>query len=221
MTWTTASIPAATGPALVPGSDGPAGEYQAVLFEEANHRIKNNLQMLQAVLDAARRDTRNAEARAVLADASRRIAAMGMAQQALYVAGISKDFSAQTLLTAVCDNARVSFGNGVTICCEAIADGLSKHAATPLALVLNELLTNAAKHGADARGEVNIKVTLTKHPGSYELSVQDNGPGFDLAEMRRRSSGLALVAALSRQINGTFAVERNAGTRCTVRFRDG
>ncbi len=220
MNCTTASTPAATGHALLWCGKSSDADYQGVLLDEANHRIKNSLQMLQALLDSACRDTGNPEARAVLADASRRIAAMGMAQQVLYGAGNAADFSAQTLLQAVCDNASISFGRGVIISCEAIASCLAKPAATPLALILYELLTNAAKHGADARGEVRIKVTLTKHSGSYELSVQDNGPGFDFEDVGKRSSGLGLVTSLSRQIDGTFAVERNAGALCTVTFRD-
>ncbi len=220
MNYTMASTPAATDHALLRRDKSSDAEYQGVLLDEANHRIKNNLQMLLALLEAARRDTCNPEARAVLSDACRRIAAMGMAQQILYVAGNSTDFSAQTLLQAVCDNASISFGKGVIIRCDAISGDLPKHAATPLALILNELLTNAAKHGADGRGEVSIKVTLTKHSGSYELSVQDDGPGFDFEDVCKRSSGLGLVTLLSRQINGTFTVERNAGALCTVTFRD-
>jgi len=49
----------------------------------------------------------------------------------------------------------------------------------PLALVLNELLTNAAKHGANDRGLVIINVGLSQRSGSHELYVQDRGPGFN------------------------------------------
>ena len=44
------------------------------------------------------------------------------------------------------------------------------------------------------------------------------GLGFDLEEVRRRSSGLGLVTGLARQLGGTFNVERTPGARCVVRF---
>jgi two-component sensor histidine kinase len=77
----------------------------------------------------------------------------------------------------------------------------------PLALVLNEPLTNAAKHGTNDRGRVNINVRLSQHSGSYDLYVQDHGPGFDFEEAEGRSSGLCLVAALAQRLKGTFTVE--------------
>jgi two-component sensor histidine kinase len=61
--------------------------------------------------------------------------------------------------------------------------------AVPLALVLNELLTNAAKHGADNRGRVTINVGPGQRSGEIELYVHDRGPGFNFEEAQGRSSG--------------------------------
>lgn len=87
MNSTMASTPAATDHARLRCGKSSEAQCQGVLFDELNHRIKNNLQMLRALPEAARRDTRHPELCAVLADASRRIAAMGMAQHVFYVAG--------------------------------------------------------------------------------------------------------------------------------------
>jgi two-component sensor histidine kinase len=137
------------------------------------------------------------------------------AQQALYT-GNAGDAGAQHFLEAVCASASISLGKDVTISCEPSAGRLPTEAAMPLALIVNELVTNAAKYGPNTQGRVTIKVGLTAHSGSYELYVQDDGPGFAFEEVRKRSSGLGLVAAL----NGTFAVEQRLGARCMVRFPD-
>jgi PAS domain S-box-containing protein len=189
-----------------------------LLLGEMNHRMKNNLQMLQAVLESAGRETCSPEARAVLFDASRRVGAMGAVQHVLYVGGNSTDFSADCFLKSVCANASINFGKNVAISFEPGSAKLSNHAAMPLALILNELLTNAAKYGTSESGEVTIKVGLAGHSGSYELYVEDDGPGFDFEQARKRSSGLGLVTALARQLNGVFTVERKRGARCTVKF---
>jgi two-component sensor histidine kinase len=194
-------------------------ELREQLLDELNHRRKNNLQILYAVLQAAFRKTGSAEAREVLSDTSRRIAAMGTAQQVFYSVGSSTDVSGEIFLEAVCANARVFFSKEVSIDYEATGS-LPKETAIPLALVLNELLTNAAKHGANDRGRVIINVGLSQRSGSHELYVQDRGSGFDLEEAEGRSSGLGLVMVLTQRLKGTFTVERGSGARCTLRFPD-
>lgn len=90
----------------------------------------------------------------------------------------------------------------------------------PVALIINELLTNAAKYGGNDHGQVTIRVGLSRRPGLYELYVQDDGPGFGLEDPSDRLSGLGLVTALAQRLDGTFSVERRSGARCTVRFPD-
>ena len=85
------------------------------LLDELNHRLKNNLQILYGVLQTACRKTDNAEAREVLSDTSRRIGAMGTAQQVFYSVRSSTDVSGQRFLEAVCANARVFFSKEVSI----------------------------------------------------------------------------------------------------------
>jgi two-component sensor histidine kinase len=145
---------------------------------------------------------------------------MGTAQQLFYSVRHSTDISGLRILEAVCVNARVFFGEEVSINYEATMGSPPKETAGPLALALNELLTNAAKCRANDRGRVTIKVGLSQRSGSYELYVQDRGLGFSFEEAKGRSSGLGLVTKLAQRLNGTFTVERKSGARCTLRFPD-
>jgi PAS domain S-box-containing protein len=194
-----------------------AETQQRVLLNELNHRVKNNLQMLNALLITARRETKSAHARAVLGDASQRVVAMAAAQQTLYNAGNPTSFSAREFLESVCASAKQSFDNGVSIVVEQASGEIGNDAAMPLALILNELLTNAVKYGIKG-GTGVIRVGLTRENGSGTLYVEDDGPGFDFEEARRRSSGLGLVTGLARQLRGRLTVERLPGARCTVTF---
>jgi two-component sensor histidine kinase len=108
----------------------------------------------------------------------------------------------------------------VSIHFEVTTGHLPKETAVPLALILNELLTNAAKYGADDRGVVTISVGLSQRSGSHELTVQDRGPGFNFEEAQKRSSGLGLVTKLANRLKGTLTVERRSGARCTLTFPD-
>ena len=189
------------------------------LLDEWNHRLKNNLQILVGLLESGYRKARNREAREVLSDAIRRIGAIGTAQRACYCAPGSTDVNGQELVNAVCTNARILFGSNVSIDCKTARGNLPKEAAMPLALIINELLMNAAKYGANQHGQVTITVGFSRCPGIYELCVQDEGLGFDL-DPSSRLSGLGLVGALAQRLGGSFSVERTPGARCTVRFPD-
>ncbi len=197
---------------------------QKVLLDELNHRVKNNMQMLHSLLRAAQRQTRSDEARTVLADASQRVGAMAAAQQVLYDAGDAVTYNAKDFLEGVCASARQMFSPKIGIVIvECISGKLSNDTAMPLALILNELLTNAAKHAMNGKGEGSVQVRLMKSrdgQDAFELWVEDDGPGYDLAEGPMRSSGLGLVSGLARQLGGRFKVERAAGARCSVEFLD-
>jgi PAS domain S-box-containing protein len=195
-----------------------AETQQRVLLNELNHRVKNNMQMMQALLVSAARHASSTEARRVLGEASGRIAAMAAAQQVLYGARNATQFSAAEFMRSVCETARQMFSTNIDILCESAPVQLSNDVAMPLALILNELLTNAVKHGADGNLQRSIRVALTKESDAFVLSVEDDGRGYDLEAVRQKSSGLRLVQGLARQLGGEFAVTREPATRCSVRF---
>jgi two-component sensor histidine kinase len=89
----------------------------------------------------------------------------------------------------------------------------------PLALIVNELITNAVKHGKGERSYVSIKLGLVDRGKDWLLSVDDDGPGFVLENPRRRASGLGLVIALAGQLGGRLDVTTTTGARCVVTFR--
>jgi PAS domain S-box-containing protein len=195
-----------------------AETQQRILFNELNHRVKNNMQMLQSLLHLAGRQTRSAEARKVLTEASGRIAAMAAAQQVLYGTADATRFGAHEVLAAVSRMAQRTFAGNVKIVCEAADAKLSNDAAMPLALILNELLTNAVKHGLSGNGAGTVRVGLKREDESFLLYVEDEGPGFDLKSVGQRSSGLHLVQGLACQLRGKFFVTTNPKTRCSLQF---
>ncbi|HEX9966219.1 MAG TPA: PAS domain-containing protein [Allosphingosinicella sp.] len=191
---------------------------QRRLFGELNHRIKNNMQMLYALLAAARRETASADARLALDEASHRVAAMAAAQTALYQSENLDRFDSAPFLASVCAAAEAACGDKVSVELRAEPGKLANDSAVPLALVLNELIANASKYGVDSEGRGAIRVGLVREGASFALVVEDDGPGFDLCQVRRKSSGLGLVLGLARQIGGTFRVERGTGARCVLVF---
>jgi PAS domain S-box-containing protein len=191
-----------------------AETQQRLLLDELNHRTKNNMQMLQSLLFSAARTAHSEEARKVLNEASARIAAMAAAQRVLYGRSDASRFEAEEFLPAVCQTIRQLLPPDARIECGAAHGVLSNDIAMPLALILNELLTNAVKHGIKDHARQGVRVSLTDQDGSLALWVEDDGEGFDLEEVRKTSSGLQLVLGLARQLRGTLYVTKNPSRAC-------
>ena len=196
-----------------------AETQQRVLFNELNHRVKNNMQTLQSLLYLEGKKTRNAEAKLILNEASNRIAAMAAAQQILYSATDATRFNIRDFVSSVCQTAQQTFSRRVNIIQEGGDAVLANDKAMPLALILNELLTNAVKHGVNGASDPTVWAGLIREEDSFVLYVEDDGPGFQLESVRPRSSGLQLVQGLARQLGGKFSVTRDGRTRCSVQFR--
>lgn len=208
-----------------------------VLVRELHHRVKNSLHMLVGMLGAARRDTASADAKAVLAEVEHRLSAVGRVHQMLYGEGSLVGVRGDELVKALCPAVLRALGaDPQRLSVEAAPIEVPNDVAVPLALILNELLTNALKHGRGPGGPPGgVRVRLAALGGAgFELAVEDDGPGFDPAmAVGRRASGLGLVRGLARQLGGSFLVERGrageggaadageeggTGARCVVRF---
>jgi PAS domain S-box-containing protein len=195
-----------------------AENQQRILLNELNHRVKNNMQMLQSLLSSAARKTTNPEALQVLSDATSRIAAMTAAQRVLYGTIAATRFDAEAFVNAVCETVQQTLPRNVEIRSEATAAELPNDLAMPLALILNELLTNAAKYGLNGRDACVVQVGLVREGEGFILFVTDDGPGFDLEAVRHRASGLQLVQGLARQLRGRFEVTSRPSAYCALYF---
>ena len=196
-----------------------AETQQQVLLSELNHRVKNNMQMLQSLLSSASRKTRNPEALQVLNDATSRIAAMTAAQRVLYGTIAATQFDGEAFINAVCETVQQTLPRNIAIRSEAVVSAeLPNDLAMPLALILNELLTNAAKYGLNGRDSCRVRAGLIQDGDGFVLFVEDDGPGFDLEAVRQRASGLQLVQGLARQLRGRFEVTSQPSAHCALHF---
>ncbi len=196
-----------------------AETQQRILLNELNHRVKNNMQMLQSLLSTSARNARSPEAKRSLEDATAKISAMAAAQRALYSHNRAGHFDGPEFVKTVCETIKQTLPPQITVSPDAEAIELSNDTAMPLALVVNELVTNAAKYGMGSEQTGTIRVALTrKDDTTLALAVEDDGPGFDLDEVRGRSSGLAIVQGLARQLGGALFVTRTPKSCCRIEF---
>jgi two-component sensor histidine kinase len=191
-----------------------------VLLRELQHRVRNNLQLVSGMLSSARREAASAAAKTALQDASARIAAVGVVQQIFYNLEPGDCVSADAVVRELC--ASLASGPLANRPLKLRLDPIhiSNEFASPIALVLNELVMNAVTHGCDTTEPLEIVIELKQVDDEIVLIVQDRGPGFEMRETGKRASGLGLVRGLLRQIGGKLEISRDNGARCVVRLRD-
>jgi two-component system, sensor histidine kinase PdtaS len=87
---------------------------------------------------------------------------------------------------------------------------VSTDVAVPLALIVNELITNAIQHSRPPGESGNVHIVLKNHADNFSISISDSGEGPPAAAQAAAGLGTRIVEALARQINATLAKERSA-----------
>jgi two-component sensor histidine kinase len=191
-----------------------------LLVREIHHRVKNNVQMLAALLNINERETTNPVAKAALSDAARRVRAMGAFQQVLYQSKSLRQSSTKDLIGTLVEHVHETLPRSARIECDAEELPISADQALPFSLIVNELLTNAVKHGLSHDPDGVVTITLRGHGNDVELCIHNPGSGVKMQDGRRRASGLGLVKGLTRQLGGSFSVDVGQGVTCIVRFKN-
>jgi two-component sensor histidine kinase len=192
-------------------------------IREVHHRVKNNLQTISSLLRLQARRITVPEGRIALAEAERRIRAIAVVHEIL-----SREASDQVpfdeIVHALVRMVQESDddGNPVAVRVDGHLGDIPAEMATPLAVVVAELLQNAVTHAfptdkaPTARDEApRIDLFFVADGETYSVSVHDNGAGlpegFDIE--RTRSLGLSIVRDLVRtQLGGTITMTDDGGT---------
>ena len=180
------------------------------LHRELIHRVKNNLALLNALIGFRRKASEDESVKSALTDLEHRVLAISAVHDLLDKAGEIDEVQAGELIRALCQQLdRSVLPDNIELKNDLLDVKLSVRDATPLALMVNELITNAAKHAFVGRDQGKVEVTLKKNGvDKLEVSIADNGTGFP-DQPQRTGSGSRIVQALAAQIGGTL--ERDDG----------
>lgn len=179
------------------------------LLKEVYHRVKNNLQLVQSLLNLQHRGTADAAAQSALAESARRIRAMALVHEKLYqsrsLVSIALGDYARDLLRHIGDAASTA-SRGIEIQSDITDIDAALDAAIPFGLLLNELVFNALEHAFEGGLGGRVSVSLDLHEGVPLLRVQDDGaglkPGFSCSQ--GAGMGLQLATSLATQLGGAL-----------------
>jgi two-component sensor histidine kinase len=190
-----------------------------LLVREMHHRVKNNIQMLAAMLHVAQGEMDNPEARSAVDDIGRRVRAIGAIQQILYRTDDLGQASADALVGTLTSHLGEILPSSVQIRRDVGDFAVPMEHTLPVALIVHELVTNAAKHGFRDGRRGCIEVRFQRAGGARELSVRNPGELPAISRPERRASGLGLVRGLVRQLRGAFSVSAEGEyVVCLVRY---
>jgi two-component sensor histidine kinase/PAS domain-containing protein len=199
-----------------------AVQEKEVLLREVAHRVKNNLQVVSSLLSLQAEASEDSQLEAMFEEIQHRIQSMALVhellQQADNLARINLAHYAARLTEEMARAYAVDLTR-ITLETELDDVWVSLETATPCGLLLHELLSNCFKHafpeGRTGRVRVALQATAEQ---SLMLRVGDTGCGFpDTLDFRATDSlGLQLVCTLTEQLQGTIALEREAGTHVTI-----
>lgn len=191
-----------------------------VLLKEMNHRVKNSLAIVSSMLQIQAADVGDEVLTGHLTEAARRVASIAKVHDHL---AYSSDIE------------RMDIGGYIDTVCRDLADSVPQcviHAQTQpgivvrveravsMALIVNELIANAAKYAEPDRTGCRIWLTLAAGPqDDLVMSVRDEGiglpAGFDLA--RPRGLGMRMIVGLVKQLGGALSVhDQDPGTEFVI-----
>ena len=185
-------------------------DRQQLLVKEVNHRVNNSLSIVASMLHLHASVAGSSDVRHELREASSRIAAIARAHQRLYRSDRIDTLDLGAYLSDVCKDLNDSMPScKVNV---SVEDGIEIRTdrAIPAVLLVNELITNAAKYAYPA-GNCKVWVTLLRQPNdNIAISVRDEGIGlpstFDIKSGRRL--GMRLVDSFAQQLQGNLDVLR-------------
>ncbi len=205
-------------------------ETKDATISEIHHRVKNNLQAVSALLRLQARNTKSQEVRKELVEAQRRIQTIAMVHEGLSQTAdeiVDFDKVIANLLHMSVDLASMS-DQHIRISYVGRFGMMPAQDATPLSLVLTELITNSVEHGFVGRTEGTITVSVGRSGSNLNVVVEDDGSGISAEEDHgmARSSG----SGLGTQIINTFVTNdfggsvrweprREGGTRVVLDIR--
>jgi len=193
-------------------------EQRDLLLREVYHRVKNNLQIVDAVIHMQAEQAPGQHEKAFLEGLRSRIYALGLVHQQLMTSPDLKTFDLAPFLKELSENLLLAGATGdVEMEVESCALSVGLDFAVPMGLIVTELLTNSLKHAfPDGKGRVTVNVIRERDDDPHSeivVTVADNGQGdhSELQSLGKAGLGKRLIQGLLRQLGGRMIVGEQAG----------
>lgn len=196
---------------------------KTAMTREVNHRVKNNLQIVNSLLTLQADRITDTNARLALAQAKSRIAALSLIHRLLYDDDTGAEpgrVNMNRLISGLCRQLRSTYRDRteIDLDCDAADISLRADQAVPVTLFTVEAVTNAFQHGFEADGKGKIDVDFRADGSVAEMRVADTGRGFVEADTGSHM-GLDLMRGFAEQVGGSLDINSMpGGTVISIKF---
>ncbi|MBK6834376.1 MAG: tetratricopeptide repeat protein [Bacteroidetes bacterium] len=189
-------------------------KQKEVLIAEVHHRVKNNLQLINSIIDMQSRNYEDEKTITAVKDIQKRVGAIALLHQFLYQKDSIESVEMQQYISELVTGLKNSFKSDdkkIEVVCEVENLRLHINTAVPLGLIINELFTNSFKHAFANKNEGQVKIVLRKFDDLLELEVSDDGVGSN--ETNSNNFGKLMIRSLSRQLQAEWKVKNENGLK--------
>ena len=194
---------------------------KTLLIHEVDHRVKNNLQMISSLLAMQSRGVKDPLASDILKGALQRVEAIGTVHRRLYQSNdVSRfdlsDFARDIFVETVKGSGR----SDVALALDLEPVTVPSQQASPIALLLNELVINALKHAFPHGRGGTLSVSIRVRDERLAVVMGDNGVGMPAGQPEPATGfGSRLVRSMVRQLRGSVSWrDGNPGTVVSLSF---
>jgi two-component sensor histidine kinase len=197
-----------------------------ILLREIHHRVKNNLQIISSLLSLqSGNQAKNKELKKLYEDSQNRIKSMAAIHELFYQSESLDKINFSDYIHKLSHDLVSTFKgerNNITINLEVDKILLNLDTAVPLGLIINEIISNALKHGilGDKEGTIGIHLQEIR-PGFFKLTIGDDGVGIPegLTIGESESLGFTLITSLIDQLDGKYYLNSSQqGTHYDISF---
>jgi PAS domain S-box-containing protein len=201
-------------------------EEKEVLLRELYHRTKNNMQFISSMLSMQSSFTNNKEVKKIVKETKSKILGMALVHEKLYQTNDLAWIDLKDYITDLVDllkgNLLSKFSN-LEIVTKLENTRTNLDAAIPCGIIINELFTNALKHGFPNNRKGVIKIELINSGDETCISVTDDGVGIPMEVdfKNSNSSGLNLIIMLTeQQLGGSITLDTESATKFVLKFKE-
>jgi PAS domain S-box-containing protein len=193
-------------------------DTQTALLHEVDHRVKNNLQMVSSLILMQSRTISDPEVRDGLRAMLSRVEALSTVHRRLYQSSDVTRFDVGDFVRDLATDLVHASGRNIALKFELEQTEIPAEQAAALALMVNEIVTNALKHAFPNGGAGTITLRVSHSAGNLLVEITDDGIGHQ-GENSGATFGQNLVRSIARQLKATIEWSDGApGTRVSIRM---
>ena len=197
-------------------------EEKEVLLKEIHHRVKNNLHVVNSILEVQSMELQDRKLKSYLQDAQRRIISMATIHEKMYGSESLKYICLKDYFSSLVDDLSVIYDAERKVNLKLDIEKIRLHmdVIAPLAFLINEIITNSYKHAFNNNLNPTIFLSVEAKENRIFITVGDNGLGFDDENTGTgiQRLGVDLIESFSQELKANMYRENNNGVIYRIDF---